>query len=369
MSSFIPYPELMERTLVLAQKGWGGTHPNPMVGCLIEEDGQVVAEGFHKQAGEPHAEIVALQNLARKPKRGAVLYVSLEPCSTTGRTPPCTSAILEAGIEKVVVCTIDPDPRHAGRGLTLLREHGVDVELAPVEIGKRAERLNFIFNQYRVTGHPLIALKMAFSANRMVAARAGYPSRVTGESARADVMRWRRHFPSICVGSGTVLADNPSLTARLPDGVWCPVRIVIDSTLATLSSAFAPRNIYTDDHASRTLVLTTAVGMANHDAVNQARDYNVRIIEGANGVDGRVTPSALRQVLRELKLCGTYCEGGPALARSLLAAKEVDYIFHYQSPQTFTSPEALYGPDFTNLDIKDLLEAKLGEDTLKHGFL
>lgn len=369
MSSFTPHPELMERTLVLAEKGWGGTHPNPMVGCLIVEDGQVVAEGFHKQAGGPHAEVVVLQNLGRKPKKGATLYVSLEPCSTTGRTPPCVSAILEAGIQKVVVCTIDPDPRHAGVGLTLLREHGVEVELAPVELGKRAERLNFIFNQYIVTGRPLLALKMAFSANRMVAARAGYPSRITGDFARADVMRWRRHFPSICVGSGTVIADNPSLTARFPDEEWCPVRIVIDSTLATLSPTFAPRKVYTDNHSSRTIVLTTAKGLANQDAVNQARDYNVRIIEGASGLDDRVAPSSLRKLLGELNLCGTYCEGGPALARSLLSAKEVDYIFHYQSPKTFNSPEALYGPDFVNLDIKDMLEAKLGEDTVRHGFL
>jgi diaminohydroxyphosphoribosylaminopyrimidine deaminase/5-amino-6-(5-phosphoribosylamino)uracil reductase len=369
MSTFTPRPDLMDQVLVLAEKGWGTTHPNPMVGALIEEDGQVVAEGFHKQAGGPHAEVVALQNLGRKPKDGAVLYVSLEPCSSTGRTPPCTSAILDAGIKKVVVCAIDPDSRHAGHGLDLLREEGVEVVLGPPEIGERAARLNFIFNQYVITGRPLIALKMATSANGMVAERAGYPSRVTGDDARADVMHWRRLFPSICVGSGTVIADDPSLTARLPNAEWCPVRIVVDSTLATLSATFASRKVYTDEHAHRTLVLTTARGMENHEAVAQAQNYGVRLIAGETGPDGRVSPAAIRQALVDLELCGMYCEGGPALARSLLSAEEVDYVFHYQSPRTFNSPEALHGPDFSKLQIGHTIEAKLGDDHLRHGYL
>ena len=359
----------MEQVLVLAEKGWGTTHPNPMVGALIEEDGQVVAEGFHLQAGGPHAEVVALENLGRKPKDGAVFYVSLEPCSSTGRTPPCTSAILDAGIKKVVVCAIDPDTRHAGNGLDFLREHGVEVLLAPTEVMDRATRLNFIFNQNVMQGRPLIALKMATSANAMVAERAGCPSRITGDAARADVMCWRRLFPSICVGSGTVIADDPSLTARLPDGAWCPVRIVVDSSLATLSPTFAPRKVYTDEHAHRTVVLTTARGMENHEAVAQAKENKVRIILAEPGSDGRVSPRSLRQALVDLELCGMYCEGGPALARSLLSAKEVDYVFHYQSPRTFNSPEALHGPDLASLKIKDVRKTMFGGDSLLHGYL
>ena len=193
-----------------------------MVGALIVEHGMVVAEGWHQQAGGPHAEVVALQDLGRKPEEGAEMYVSLEPCSSTGRTPPCTSAILNAGIKKVVVGAIDPDSRHAGHGLDLLREHGVEVVLAPPELGERAARLNFIFNQYVITGRPLIALKMATSLNGMVAERAGYPSRVTGEAARADVMHWRRLFPAICVGSGTVIADDPSYYCPLAGGRLVP---------------------------------------------------------------------------------------------------------------------------------------------------
>jgi diaminohydroxyphosphoribosylaminopyrimidine deaminase/5-amino-6-(5-phosphoribosylamino)uracil reductase len=166
-----------------------------------------------------------------------------------------------------------------------------------------------------------------------------------------------------------VIADDPSLTARLPNTEWCPVRIVVDSTLATLSPTFAPRKVYTDEHANRTLVLTTADGMGNLEAVARAKDDGVRLIVGETGPDGRVSPAAIRQALVDLELCGVYCEGGPALARSLLSAEEVDYVFHYQCPQTFNSPEALHGPDFSKLQIGHMIEAKLGEDHLRHGYL
>jgi diaminohydroxyphosphoribosylaminopyrimidine deaminase/5-amino-6-(5-phosphoribosylamino)uracil reductase len=369
MSTFTPRNDLIERTLELAQKGWGTTHPNPMVGALIVEHGMVVAEGWHQQAGGPHAEVAALQDLGRKPKEGAEMYVSLEPCSSTGRTPPCTSAILNAGIKKVVVGAIDPDSRHAGHGLDLLREHGVEVVLAPPELGERAARLNFIFNQYVITGRPLIALKLATSANGMVAERAGYPSRVTGDAARADVMHWRRLFPAICVGSGTVIADDPALTARLPEGDWCPVRLVVDSSLDSLSQSFHPRRVYTDQYKDRTIVLTTARGLANSGCINCAQELGVRVVELASGEDGRVSPAAMRQALVNLELCGMYCEGGPALARSLLGAEEIDYVFHYQSNKTFSSPEALHGPDLKNLNIGHAIKQVFGEDQLTHGFL
>jgi diaminohydroxyphosphoribosylaminopyrimidine deaminase/5-amino-6-(5-phosphoribosylamino)uracil reductase len=369
MSTFTPRNDLIERALELAQKGWGTTHPNPMVGALIVEHGMVVAEGWHQQAGGPHAEVVALQILGRKPEDGAEMYVSLEPCSSTGRTPPCTSAILNAGIKKVVVCAIDPDSRHAGHGLDLLREHGVDVVLAPPEFGERAARLNFIFNQYVITGRPLIALKMATSLNGMVAERAGYPSRVTGEAARADVMRWRRLFPAICVGSGTVIADDPVLTARFSTGEWCPIRIIVDSSLDSLSESFHPRRVYTDPYNDRTILLTTGRGMANSGCINRAQELGVRVIELASGDDGRVSPAAIRQTLVDLELCGMYCEGGPALARSMLGAEEIDYVFHYQSSKTFSSPEALHGPDLKNLNIGHSIIQQFGEDQLTHGFL
>ena len=173
-------PELIERTLSLAEKGWGVTHPNPMVGALIVEDGEVVAEGYHRRAGEPHAEVNALSSLGRKPKDEAILYVSLEPCSSTGRTPPAPLQSLILELNVVVGCS---DAIH----VTVEREsrsysnYGVRVQQAPTELETKATRLNMIFNHWSRSRTPLIALKMALSANGMVAERAGYPSRVTGE--------------------------------------------------------------------------------------------------------------------------------------------------------------------------------------------
>ena len=205
-----------ERTLVLARKGWGNTHPNPMVGALIIEDGKIVAEGYHSQAGSPHAEVEAMKSLGRTPKDMASIFVSLEPCSTTGRTPPCVQGILNAGIKRVYIGATDPNPAHAGRGIDILRDAGVHVEMANEEFQTRATRLNLIFNHNITTGNALVAIKLAESANGMLAEVKGQPSRITAAEARTDMMNWRRLFPAICVGSGTVLADNPTLTARLP---------------------------------------------------------------------------------------------------------------------------------------------------------
>jgi len=172
-----------EQTLVLAGKGWGNTHPNPMVGALIVEDDQIVAEGYHQQAGSPHAEVEAIRALGRLPQDGASMFVSLEPCSTTGRTPPCVEGILNAGIRRVYVGAMDPNPAHAGRGIDILRDAGVQVEMADEEFQSRASHLNFIFNHNITTGNALVALKLAESANGMLAEVKGQPSRITEDEA------------------------------------------------------------------------------------------------------------------------------------------------------------------------------------------
>jgi riboflavin biosynthesis pyrimidine reductase len=166
-----------------------------------------------------------------------------------------------------------------------------------------------------------------------------------------------------------VIADDPALTARLPEGEWCPVRLIVDSCLDSLSKSFHPRRVYTDQYKDRTIVLTTARGMANTECINRAQELGIRVIELAGGEDGRVSPAAIRQALVDLELCGMYCEGGSALARSMLGAEEIDYVFHYQSNKTFSSPEALHGPDLKNLNIGHGIKQQFGEDQLTHGFL
>jgi diaminohydroxyphosphoribosylaminopyrimidine deaminase / 5-amino-6-(5-phosphoribosylamino)uracil reductase len=361
--------KLFARVLKLAQEGWGHTHPNPMVGAFVVERGEVVAEGYHHACGEPHAEIEALTSLGRKPDPSASMFISLEPCSTHGKTPPCTGAILESGINKVFVAATDPNPKHAGRGLGLLRNAGVVVELADEPIQVRAERLNFIFNHNMRTGDPLIALKLAESANGMVAERSGQPSSVTGKEARADVMQWRRLFPSICVGSGTVLSDDPSLTSRLPDNTWCPVRILVDSSLSTLAEGVSLRKVYVDEFSDRTVVLTTAKGTENAERVTRAKEIGVRLIEVEESKSGGVAPSCLRAVLADLSLNSVYCEGGPTFARSLLGSGQVDYLFHYRSPKLFEGEDTLPGPGLDEYPIREPIEEEFDEDSLVHGFL
>ena len=358
-----------ERTLELARKGWGNTHPNPMVGAVIVEGGKIVAEGYHHIAGSPHAEVEAIKDLGRAPKDGASIFVSLEPCSTTGRTPPCVQGILNAGIKRVYIGATDPNPSHAGRGIAILRESGVYVEMADEEFQSQATRLNFIFNHSITTGKSLIALKLAESSNGMLAEVGGKPSRVTEEQARLDMMMWRRLFPAICVGSGTILADNPSLTARLPEETFCPIRLVFDSRLSTLEQSISPRTVYTDKFSSKTKVITTSVGLNNKDAVKRADELGISLIKAEDDDHGRIDLSDLRRILKDLDLNALYCEGGAKIANSLLDHNLANYLFRYQSPKLFSSPDALPGPALDDLNLREPITTQLGEDTLIHGFL
>jgi len=204
--------QLMVRALELARRGWGATNPNPMVGALIVEEGDIVAEGWHAKDGGPHAERAALAALGRRPRPGATMVVTLEPCSTAGRTGACCDAIKAAGIARVVVGTTDPNPAHAGRGADVLRAAGIEV-LAGVRASECAE-LNLIFNHWITTGRPLIAGKVATTSDGYSHPPAGVDRWITGAAARENVHHWRRFFPAIAVGAGTVLADDPALTRR-----------------------------------------------------------------------------------------------------------------------------------------------------------
>ena len=360
---------LLGRTLALAKNGWGNTHPNPMVGAMIVEAGEVVSEGHHKCAGAPHAEVAAISNLGRSPNIGASMFVSLEPCSTHGRTPPCVDAILKSGIKNVFIGCLDPNPEHAGRGIQILEKAGVSVHLGSKEIQAQATRLNFVFNHNMLKGRPLIALKMAETKNGMVAEIRGVPSRITEAEARTNMMHWRRFFPAICVGAGTVLSDDPSLTARLPGETWCPLRIIVDSNLVTLGSLVPDRVVYNDEFADRTIILTTSHGLSRQGRVTRAKELRVRLVKVSEDETGRATPDALRSALNQFEMNAVYCEGGPTLARSLLNTGNVDYLFKYRSPKVFDHEQALSGPGFDDFSINEPIEESLGEDHLTHGFL
>ena len=360
----------MRRALDLARKGWGNTHPNPMVGALIVEDDTVVAEGWHEKAGEAHAEINALVALGRKPRIGATLYVTLEPCSTHGRTPPCTTAIIEGGIKHVVVGATDPNPAHAGRGDALLKAAGIEV-INGILADECAD-LNLIFNHWIASGRTLFAAKSGVTLDGKVATRTGDSKWITGELARADGHRWRRLFPAIAVGAGTVRADNPRLTARTPDAEWCPWRFVFDGLLRTVNEKSLPA-VYTDEFRERTIVVTT-----QHGGLGYVRKLN------SLGVKTWVIPSStpkvnfgdFRQRCAAEGITGVFFEGGAQLLSELLQGRELDYLFVYHAPVLFADEKGkgilrgLRTETLANAIRLERVKHELhGDDTLMRGYV
>lgn len=316
----------MRRALAAARRGWGDTHPNPLVGAVLVERGEVVAEGHHARAGEAHAEVSALRALGRRPKRGAVLYVTLEPCCTHGRTPPCTEAITAAGLEHVVVGATDPNPAHAGRGFEVLRAAGVEVVTGV--LAEECADLNLIFHHVMATGRPLLAAKAGVTLDGKVATRTGDSRWITGAAARENAHAWRRYFPAIAVGAGTVRADNPRLTARTGGAEWCPWRFVFDGLLRTVLDKAMPA-VYTDEFHERTIVVTTP-----HGGMGYARKLNAMGVK--TWVLASNTPKVnfadFRRRCLEEGIHGVFFEGGALLLSELLQARELDYLFSYHAP-------------------------------------
>jgi len=319
----------MRQALALARRGWGDTHPNPMVGALIVEDGAVVAEGWHVRAGEPPAEINALRALGRKPRAGATLYVTLEPCSTHGRTPPCTDAIVDAGITQVVVGATDPNPAHAGKGYEVLRAGGVEVVSGV--LADDCTDLNLVFNHMMTTGRPIFAAKSGVTLDGKVATRTGDSKWITGAPARADGHRWRRLFPAIAVGAGTVRADNPRLTARVGEIEWCPWRFVFDGLLRTVTDKSMP-GIYTDEFRERTIVVTTPHGGMGYVRKLNALGVKTWVMPGSSP---KVNFGDFRLRCASEGITGVFFEGGAQLLSELLQGRELDYLFVYHAPVLF----------------------------------
>lgn len=219
--------DYMRLALELAEQGRGWTNPNPMVGAVIVKDGRIIGQGYHRRCGELHAEREALKNCTENPA-GAVLYVTLEPCCHQGRQPPCTSAILEAGIARVVVGSGDPNPLVAGKGLEILRSHGVAVQTGVLQA--ECDALNRVFFHFIQTGQPYVTMKYAMTLDGKIATRTGASQWITGEEARKRVHRDRHANAAIMAGIGTVLADDPLLTCRLTGG-RNPLRVICDSRL------------------------------------------------------------------------------------------------------------------------------------------
>jgi len=319
----------MERAIELARRGSGLVSPNPMVGAVVVSDGAIVGEGSHEGPGLPHAEVVALDRAGER-ARGATLFTSLEPCDHYGRTPPCTEAIVRAGIARVVSATRDPNPVVDGQGVRSLRARGVEV----VEGIREAEslRLNAGFAKHVSTGMPFVIWKAAASLDGKVAARDGSSRWITGEAARADVHRLRAWADAIVVGAGTALADDPELTVRDPDYRGRPpLRVLVDAR-----GRVAPSGDLFDDQAPTLVATTELASMKARDAWREA-GAEVLVME----TDGEgVGLTALMGDLGKRDLQGVLLEGGPTLAWSAVEEGLVDTIVLYLSPKLLGGRDA-----------------------------
>lgn len=312
----------MRRALDLARRGEGRTRPNPAVGALVVDDGLVVGEGFHPRAGEPHAEIFALR--AAGPRAvGAELYVTLEPCCHTGRTPPCTRAILAAGIRRVVVGTLDPNPLVAGRGCEELRRAGVEVVTGVCEADCRY--LIAPFAKHVRSGLPHVTLKAALTLDGQIATATGQSQWITGPASRERAHRLRDRSDAILVGIETVLADNPRLTTRLAAGGGeDPLRVVLDSRLRTPPQAA----VLQPNPAGATLIATTdAAPLAAEEALRARGAEVVRCGAGA-----QVDLARLLKLLGERGVQSLLLEGGGRLNHAFWQAGLVDRVVFFLAP-------------------------------------
>jgi diaminohydroxyphosphoribosylaminopyrimidine deaminase/5-amino-6-(5-phosphoribosylamino)uracil reductase len=336
MSKAVSDESFLRRALQLARRGLGRTSPNPMVGAVLVRDGKVIGEGWHRRAGCPHAEVEALRDAAQ---RGATLYVTLEPCCTHGRTPPCTEAILSAGIRRVVVAATDPNPKHAGRGLDLLRRAGVTIEMASDawQVTGEAIRLNEAFNHWIVHRTPFVTVKAAMALDGKIATASGESKWITGEPARRVGLQLRFASDAVLVGINTVLADNPSLTARGSGGrVRKPLRrVVLDSLARTpLDSVVA-----SDESAALT---TVVVGRAAPARRVKALAQRVRVLM-APAKAGRINLRWLLKRLGEEAVTSLLVEGGGEVNAAFLESGLAQRVAFFYAPKILGGREARRG--------------------------
>lgn len=350
----------MQLALDLAESARGKTNPNPLVGAIIVKDGVIAGTGIHRKAGEPHAEVHAFR-MAGEYAKGATLYVTLEPCSHYGKTPPCANLVKDSGVSRVVVAMQDPNPEVAGRGIELIRSAGIEVEVGVLE--EKAKRLNERFIHNMLTNRPFVISKFAMTLDGKIATHTGHSKWITGEPSRYTVHQLRNEVDAILVGIGTVLADNPSLTTRLPDekNSKNPIRVILDSELRVPFDA----NVVSTAEA-KTIIVTS----------EQAEQEKLAAL-GEKGVDFIFVPKTetgldLDVMLTELYKKGitdVLVEGGSEINASFLRAGLIDKYLIYIAPKLLGGRNSL--TPFTGYDVNQMDEAlhvtfdkidKIGDD-------
>ena len=325
----------MQRAFELAQKGCYSTRPNPAVGCVIIKDGQLVGEGWHQKAGEPHAEVLALRQAAEQ-AQGATVYVTLEPCSHFGKTPPCADALVAAGVARVVIAMEDPNPQVCGRGIKRLQSAGIEVKLTePQE--PQANELNQGFIKFMQTQRPFVRLKLASSVDGRTAMASGESIWITGEPAREAVHKLRARHGAIVTGIGTVLADDPSFNVRLPDAIKAelgltdllchPIRVVLDPNLSM------PLDAKMLTLPGRTLLMTSqATVEANATLVENLLATGLEIVAVQAEEDRLDLESVLDYLAKEEQVSDVMVESGASVAGGFIEAGLVDELHWFVAP-------------------------------------
>jgi diaminohydroxyphosphoribosylaminopyrimidine deaminase/5-amino-6-(5-phosphoribosylamino)uracil reductase len=315
----------LARAIEIAEGGRGQVSPNPLVGAVIARDGVPISEGYHRRVGAAHAEVEAIRAAGDEDLGDATLYVSLEPCCHHGRTPPCTDAIREAGIRRVVVASEDPSEHAHGRGLGILRDDGVEVVLGAADLAARARLLNQPFRKHARTGLPWILFKSAMTLDGKVATRSGDSQWISGEESRALGHLWRAQSDAVAVGIGTALADDPQLTARIPGVTRQPRRVVFDSLARLPLSSQLVRGAR---ETPLTVVVSRAAPRTATDAL-ETHGADVIVATGEN------EPARVRSALAQLGsegITSILLEGGPHLAGNFLDAGELDELRLFLAP-------------------------------------
>lgn len=334
----------------------GQTTPNPLVGSVIVNDDRIVGFGAHMKAGEPHAEIHALR-MAGERAAGGTIYVTLEPCSHHGRTGPCAEAIVRAGLKKVVIATLDPNPLVSGRGVEILKQAGIEVIVGVCE--EESRKMNEVFNKYIVTKLPFVTLKSAVTLDGKIATSTSDSKWITSEEARKEVHQLRNESAGILVGVNTVIADNPELTTRIPNG-RNPIRIILDSTLRIPLES----RVVTDGLAP-TWIFTTE----NHDSVKKQELENAGIKVFVAGGEKHVYLQATLEILGEQFVSSLLIEGGGEINAAFLEHKLIDKLVLYIAPKVIGgkhSPSFLEGLGVLKMseaiEFSDVAFTQVGKD-------
>lgn len=354
----------MRMALGLAEGGKGRVEPNPMVGAVVVKEGKVVGQGYHEYFGGPHAEVRALDE-AGSSSRGATLYVSLEPCAHYGKTSPCAERLIEAGLSRVVLAVMDPNPRTAGKGVGKLRQAGVEVVIGVAE--EEARKLNAPFFKLMTTGMPYVIVKWAMSLDGKTATHTGDSRWVSSQESREYVHKIRSQVDAVMVGMGTVLRDDPLLTCRHPEGGRNPKRLVVDGQARLPLDSQLIRTI------SEAEVLVATTDRAPAERVDKLRKAGCRLLT-VEGKGNRVDLAELMKILGKEQLTNIYVDGGSTLNASLFEEGLVDKVMVFISPRIIGGAKALQPVSGIGVDkvedalrLKDVHVTRCAEDILVEG--